>query len=100
MLLLTFYEEHPQITLATNYIGISKRSCYLRANFIRIHNVFTIEGQHQQLYCLWTLPEEIRFGSRDRGANFVEALTELQLLLAKRVAEVSLPLYRPLAFLK
>ncbi|KAH6668366.1 hypothetical protein B0J14DRAFT_704039 [Halenospora varia] len=100
MLLLTFYEEHPQITLATNYIGISKRSCYLCANFIRIHGIFAVEGQHQQLYCLWTLPQEIKFGSQDRSANFTRALKDLQLLLAQRVTEVSLPLYRPLAFLK
>jgi hypothetical protein len=100
MLLLTFYEEHPQFVLATNYIGISKRSCYLCAQFIRFHNVFAVEGQHQQLYCLWTLPEEIRFGSQNRGARFVKALTNLQVLLAERVKEVSRPLHRPLPYLK
>jgi len=100
MILLIFYEEHPDIRLATNYIGISKRSCYLCASFIHFHKVFAVEGQHQQLYCLWTLPAEIRFGSEDRSANFVRALAELHSLLERRIAEVSLPFYRPLACLK
>lgn len=72
MLLLTFYEENPDIVLATNYIGSSKRSCYLCANFIRLHNLLAVEGQHQQLYCLWTLPEVINFKSQERRANFLE----------------------------
>ena len=100
MLLLIFYEEHPEITLATNYIGISKRSCYLCANFIRMHDVFAVEGQHQQLYCLWTLPEEVKFGSQTQSASFSRALTDLQRLLQNKVATISLPSYRPLTFLK
>ncbi|KAF7866870.1 hypothetical protein EAF04_005711 [Stromatinia cepivora] len=100
MLLLTFYEEHPKIVLATNYIGISKRSCYLCAGFIRFHKFFSVEGQHQQLYCLWTLPAEIKFGSQAQGANFMKALSDLQLLLTQRVDEVTMPQHRSLAFLK
>ncbi|CZT13562.1 uncharacterized protein RAG0_17055 [Rhynchosporium agropyri] len=100
MLLLTFYEEHPEIVLATNYIGISKRSCYLCANFIRFHNFFAVEGQHQQLYCLWTLPAEVTFESQARGAIFMKALTDLDLLLARRMDEVTRPQHKPLAFLK
>jgi hypothetical protein len=100
MLLLIFYEEHPQIALATNYIGISKRSCYLCANFLRIHGVFTVEGQHQQLYCLWTLPMMIKFGSLMQSARFSRALIELHRLLEAKVAVVSQPSYRPLTFLK
>lgn len=94
MLLLTFYEEHPKMVLATNYIGISKRSCYLCANFTQFHYFFTVEDQHQQL------PAEIKFESQARGANFVKALSDLQLLLTQRVDEVTMPQHRPLAFLK
>lgn len=90
----------PRDYVSHNYIGISRRSCYLCASFIRSHNVFAVEGQHQQLYCLWMLLAEIRFGSQGQGANFVRALAELQSLFVQRVAKVSLPLYRPLAFHK
>ena len=100
MLLITYYEENPQIVLATNYIGISKLSCYLCANFIRIHNVYAVDGQHHQLYCLWTLPEEISFGSQDRSINFMRALKELQQILVKDVGSVSQPSFIPLDFLK
>lgn len=100
MLLLIFYEEHPQISLATNYIGISKRSCYLCANFIRMHGVFAVEGQHQQLYCLWTLPTRIALRSPMQKTRFSRALTDLQRLLRTKVAAVSLPSHRPLTFLK
>lgn len=44
MLLLLFYEEHPEIQLAQDYISISKRSCFLCANFIQLHKRFMIEG--------------------------------------------------------
>lgn len=100
ILLLIFYEEHPQIVLATRYIGISKRSCYLCANFIRLHNFFTVEGQHQQLYCLWTLPEEIIFESEGRAAKFTRSLSDLQILLTQRMIEATMPQHRPLAFFK
>jgi len=100
MLVLIFYEEHPKITLYTKHIGISKRSCYLCANFIRIHGVFDVEGQHQQLYCLCTLPEEVKFRSQMQSVNFSKTLTDLQRLLKDQVAITSGPQYRPLAFLK
>ncbi|CZS94346.1 uncharacterized protein RCO7_10296 [Rhynchosporium graminicola] len=100
MLLLTFYEEHPQIVLATNYIGISKRSCYLCANFIRFHNFFAIKGQHQQLYCLWTLPADVTFESQARGAIFMKALSDLDSLLAHKIDKVTRPQHKLLAFLK
>lgn len=50
MLLLLFYEEHSNIRRAENYIGLSKQSCFLCDNFIRIHGTFSTQGGHQQLY--------------------------------------------------
>lgn len=55
MQLLLFYEERSDIQPAYDYIGISKRSCFLCATFIRLHRLFTMGGGHQQLYCLWTI---------------------------------------------
>jgi hypothetical protein len=100
MLLLIFYEEHPDIPRVTDYIGISKRPCYLCANFIRMHDVFAVEGQHLQLYCLWTLPAKMKLGSPTQNVKFSKALKDLQHLLETRVAAVSSPAHRPLTFLK
>jgi hypothetical protein len=88
ILLLLFYEEHPEIRLVQDYIGISKRSCYLCANFIRLHKRFVIEGEHQQLYCLWTLPECIYLRSDTQKVNFIAALTELSSLVEEKVTAI------------
>jgi len=61
MQLLLFYETHADIRLVHNYIGISKRCCYLCAAFVRFHGQFVMEGAHQQLYSLWTIPPQIDF---------------------------------------
>jgi hypothetical protein len=46
MQLLLFYETHADIRLVLKYIGLSKRSCYLCAAFIRFHapRVFVLEA--------------------------------------------------------
>ncbi|ERF70417.1 hypothetical protein EPUS_05236 [Endocarpon pusillum Z07020] len=77
MQLLLFYETQPEIQLADNYIGISKRSCYLCATFIRFHGKFIMEGVHQQLYCLWTIPSTIAFRDTMRENHFLTALSNL-----------------------
>ena len=98
MLLLLFYEEHPEIRLVQDYIGISKRSCYLCANFIRLHKRFIIEGEHQQLYCLWTLPEHIHLQADAQKANFTAALTELSSLVENRITAICQSSCHPLPF--
>jgi hypothetical protein len=77
MQLLLFYETHADIRLVHNYIGISKRSCYLCAAFIRFHGQFFMEGAHQQLYSLWTIPLRIAFQSVPKEDNFKRALSSL-----------------------
>jgi hypothetical protein len=77
MQLLLFYETHADIHLVHNYIGLSKRSCYLCAAFIRFHGQFVMEGAHQQLYSLWTIPPQIAFHSVLREDNFKKALSNL-----------------------
>ena len=77
MQLLLFYENRADIRLACNYIGISKRSCYLCAAFIRFHGQFVMEGAHQQLYSLWTIPSRITFQSVTKKDNFKRALSTL-----------------------
>ncbi len=77
MQLLLFYETHADIRLVLKYIGLSKRSCYLCAAFIRFHGHFVIEGVHQQLYSLWTIPLRIAFHSGPREDNFKRALSSL-----------------------
>ena len=77
MQLLLFYETHADIHLVQNYIGISKRSCYLCAAFIRFHGQFVMEGAHQQLYSLWTIPLQISFQSVLKEDNFKKALSSL-----------------------
>jgi OTT_1508-like deaminase len=77
MQLLLFYDTQPDIQLAHNYIGISKRSCYLCATFIRFRGVFIVEGAHQQLCCLWTVPPVIAFRDKTRESHFVKALSSL-----------------------
>jgi OTT_1508-like deaminase len=88
MLLLLFYEEHPDIHLVQDHIGISKISCFLCASFIRFHKRFNVEGEHQQLYCLWTLPEHIYLQTESQKVNLVAALTELSTLLANNVTAI------------
>jgi hypothetical protein len=77
MQLLLFYEAHADIRLVHNYIGISKRSCYLCAAFIRFHGQFVMEGAHQQLYSLWTIPLRIAFQTLPKEDNFKRALSSL-----------------------
>jgi OTT_1508-like deaminase len=77
MQLLLFYETHADIRLVLKYIGLSKRSCYLCAAFIRFHGHFVMEGAHQQLYSLWTIPLQIAFHSGPREDNFKRALSSL-----------------------
>ncbi len=77
MQLVLFYETQPEIRLAYNYIGVSKRSCHLCATFIRFHGKFVMEGAHQQLYCLWTIPPTIGFQNIAQEYNFKGALSSL-----------------------
>ncbi|OLE52394.1 MAG: hypothetical protein AUG51_18320 [Acidobacteria bacterium 13_1_20CM_3_53_8] len=98
MLLLLFYEEHPEISKVKDYIGISKRSCFLCANFIRFHKVFTVEGGHQQLYCLWTLPAFINFPNESQSKRFSNALKDLCSLVETKVAAICAFSYRPFPF--
>lgn len=77
MQLLLFCETHTDIRLVRNYLGLSKRSCYLCAAFIRFHGQFVMEGGHQQLYSLWTIPLRIAFRSSLRENNFKRTLSSL-----------------------
>lgn len=98
MLLLLFYEEHPEIPKVKNYIGISKRSCFLCASFIRFHKVFTMEGDHKQLYCLWTLPASISFQNEAQRKRFSNALRDLCRLVEEKKAAICAFSYRPFAY--
>lgn len=72
--LIVFYEENPGIRLYSNYIGCNKQSCYLCYNFITRHGRFRVDGCHQSLYSLWTVPEAIIFADDQRATNFKHAL--------------------------
>jgi hypothetical protein len=98
MLLLLFYEEHPEISKVKNYIGISKRSCFLCASFIRFHKVFTMEGDHKQLYCLWTLPASVSFQNEAQRKRFSNALRDLCRLVEEKKAAICALSYRPFAY--
>jgi hypothetical protein len=98
MLLLLFYEEHPEISKVKNYIGISKRSCFLCASFIRFHKVFTMEGDHKQLYCLWTLPASISFQNEAQRKRFSNALRDLCRLVEEKKAAICALSYRPFTY--
>jgi hypothetical protein len=98
MLLLLFYEEHPEISKVKNYIGISKRSCFLCASFIRFHQVFTMEGDHKQLYCLWTLPASVSFQNEAQRKRFSNALRDLCRLVEEKKAAICALSYRPFAY--
>lgn len=87
ILLLLFYEENPNKRALQNYIGVSKRSCYLCANLISLHNKFRTEGDHQQLYCLWTLPSVISFSHEEARQNFIQVVDGLcNLVREKQIA--------------
>lgn len=98
ILLLLFYEEHPEIRLVQDYIGISKRSCYLCENFIRLHKRFVMEGEHQQLYCLWTLTQLVHLQADIQKFNFIAALTDLSSLVKKKFAAICHLSRHPLPF--
>jgi OTT_1508-like deaminase len=89
MQLLLFYDTQPEIHLAHNYIGISKRSCYLCATFIRLHGHFIMEGAHQQLYCLWTIPPMIAFRDTTRESHFAKTLSGLYENVEAKVKSMS-----------
>ncbi len=72
--LIIFYETHPGLKLYCNYVGCSKRSCYLCYNFIERHGLFKVHGCHQSLYSLWTVPEAITFANNQRAMTFKNAL--------------------------
>lgn len=100
MLLLIFYEENPQYIPIINYLGISKRSCFLCANFIRYHNKFGFEGEHKQLCCLWALPKQIKFESAEHNQRFSTALTELHSLIKRRAVIATKTGYRVAPLMK
>lgn len=74
MQLVVFYEENPRLKLYYNYIGCNKQSCYLCYNFIEHHGRFRVDGCHQSLYSLWTVPEAVTFAHDQRATNFKHAL--------------------------
>jgi len=74
MQLIVFYEENPSLKLYCTYIGCNKQSCYLCYNFIEHHGRFRVDGCHQSLYSLWTVPEAITFAHDQRATNFKHAL--------------------------
>ena len=88
MLLLIFYEQYHDIKRIKDYIGTSKRSCFLCSSFIELHGIFSIEGCHQQLYCLWTLPPCIEFSSCAAKDRFSETLLSLDRRIRQKLEEL------------
>ena len=82
--LIIFYEQNPGLTVFSPYIGCSKRSCYLCYNFIAEHGRFQVDGCHQSLYSLWTVPETIFFANEERARAFNRALKKLSLDLEQK----------------
>lgn len=86
--LVVFYQENPHLPLRNDYIGCNKLACYLCHSFITSHGRFKLQGCHQGLYSLWTVPDTICFRNREQAHEFRRALRELAQTLESRVSRI------------
>ncbi|KAF6792020.1 hypothetical protein CMUS01_16198 [Colletotrichum musicola] len=57
MQLLSFYDAHPELLPSFQFIGVSKKSCFLCHRFLQGHPTsFSVSSCHQKLYLAWKLP--------------------------------------------
>jgi len=89
--LIVFYEENPNLKLYSSYIGCNKRSCYLCYSFIKDHGRFEVDGCHQSLYSLWTVPETVFFADHACAQAFQNALKRLCIDLEGKVSALRDP---------
>ena len=92
--LIVFYEQNPELTLFSPYIGCNKRSCYLCYKFIAEHGRFQVDGCHQSLYSLWTVRETISFANKERADVFNRALKKLSFDMERKIQAQKGPHWR------
>jgi hypothetical protein len=71
MQLLDYFTQ-PGVEKCLDYIGCSKKSCWLCWQFMRHFGNFTTKGTHRMIYPMWALP---RCSSREAQKSFLRALT-------------------------
>lgn len=67
-----------------NYIGCSKRSCFMCWNLLRSHRRYTTRGCHGRLYSRWTVPELTDI-AKDQAEVLGMALVEVQNALKEKL---------------
>ncbi|KAL6701647.1 hypothetical protein J3F84DRAFT_355391 [Trichoderma pleuroticola] len=60
-----------------NYVGCSKRSCFLCSKVIQSYGSYTTRGCHGKLYNLWTVPE-LPWLTKEERKRLVQALKNVE----------------------
>jgi hypothetical protein len=69
---------------AYNYIGCSKRSCFMCWNLLRTHRRYSTRGCHGRLYSRWTVPEFTDLAT-DQAEALGMTLVQIQNSLVKKL---------------
>jgi hypothetical protein len=69
---------------AYNYIGCSKKSCFMCWNLLRMHRRYSTRGCHGRLYSRWTVPEFADLAT-DQAEALGMTLVQIQNLLVKKL---------------
>jgi hypothetical protein len=78
---------------AYNYIGCSKRSCFMCWNLLRTHRGYSTRGCHGRLYSRWTVPEFTDLAA-DQAEALGMTLVQVQNSLVEKLSSDSQPLER------
>ncbi|KAK0762955.1 hypothetical protein N5P37_004481 [Trichoderma harzianum] len=69
-----------------NYVGCSKRSCFLCSRVIQSYGPYTTRGCHGKLYDLWTVPE-LPWLTKDERLRLVQALKNVERAMKKSLRD-------------
>ncbi|KKO98364.1 hypothetical protein THAR02_09534 [Trichoderma harzianum] len=69
-----------------NYVGCSKRSCFLCSRVIQSYGSYTTRGCHGKLYDLWTVPE-LPWLTKDERLRLVQALKNVERAMKKSLRD-------------
>ncbi|KAI7654396.1 hypothetical protein KC318_g13626 [Hortaea werneckii] len=73
--MLVHYQRLP-VEKRPQYIGTSKRPCFLCFHFIRAHNRYAIRDSHGEVYNQWTVPANHDYLSPNQRAELTSALKQ------------------------
>ncbi|KAI7151810.1 hypothetical protein KC316_g13800 [Hortaea werneckii] len=73
--MLVHYQRLP-VEKRPQYIGTSKRPCFLCFHFIRAHNQYATRDSHGEVYNQWTVPANHNYLSPSQRAGLTSALKQ------------------------